>query len=278
MKLFQRNVEYGPPLKLSGWRKVAIGTWKTVGDPSVYGMLDLDVSPALAYLEKLKHKSSERLTLTHFFGKAVAETFKRHPEINCVLRFGKLYPRKHIDLFFQVATDESGKDLSGMTVRDGDQKSVEGFAAEMRMRIEKIRKQGDPDFKKSKNTMSAIPGMLSGVLLDFLGFVMYTLNVYTPLVGSPRDPFGSVMITNIGSLGLEVAFAPLVPYSRVPILLAVGAAKETPVARNGKVEVTQIAKICITLDHRLIDGVHASHMSKTIQKIFADPEGELGLP
>ena len=31
------------------------------------------------------------------------------------------------------------------------------------------------------------------------------------------------MITNIGSIGLDQAYVPLVPYSRVPILIALGA-------------------------------------------------------
>ncbi len=83
------------------------------------------------------------------------------------------------------------------------------------------------------------------------------------------------MVTNIGSLGLDTAFAPLVPYSRVPVLLAVGSAMDRPWVREGKLCVAKVLRICVTLDHRLIDGVHASHMAKTVQKIFADPEREL---
>jgi pyruvate dehydrogenase E2 component (dihydrolipoamide acetyltransferase) len=105
---------------------------------------------------------------------------------------------------------------------------------------------------------------------------MYTLNLWTPLLGSPRDPFGSCMITSIGSLGLDMAFAPLVPYSRVPLLIAVGAARETPVVRDGRLTVALISRLCVTIDHRLIDGMHAAKMAKTMLAVFANPEGELG--
>ena len=40
------------------------------------------------------------------------------------------------------------------------------------------------------------------------------------------------MVTNVGVLGLEEAHVPLVPYSRVPLLLALGAIRETLVARD----------------------------------------------
>ena len=276
MPLLTRNTELGPALKLSSWRKIAIGTWRTAGDPSVYGVTEIDAGPALAYLAKVKEKTGVRVTLSHFTGKAVAVTLARHPEINCILRFGRLYPRKHVDVFFQVATDAGGKDLSGTTLRDVDKKSVSELALEMQARVDAIRNKGDPEFRRMKGMMGMLPGLLTKYVLGFAGFFMYTFNLWSPLLGSPRDPFGSVMITNIGSLGLDMAFAPLVPYSRVPLLIALGTARETPVARNGKLEIAMITRICVTLDHRLIDGMHASKMSRTLTKIFADPEGELG--
>ena len=41
------------------------------------------------------------------------------------------------------------------------------------------------------------------------------------------------MITNIGSLGLDTAYAPLVPFSRVPLLFAIGEAKQHVFVENG---------------------------------------------
>lgn len=276
MPLFTRNAALGPALKISSWRKVAIGTWKSAGDPSVYGIAEMDVAPALAYLDKLRQKTGVKLTLTHFAGKAVAMTLAQHPEINCVLKLGRLYPRKDVDVFFQVSNDADGKDLSGMVIRRADRKSLVEISHEMQERADRIRHQGDPEFKRMKGTMGLLPGILSRFVLGFAGFLMYTLNLWTPLLGSPRDPFGSVMITSIGSLGLDTAFAPLVPYSRVPLLIAVGVARETPVARAGKLEIAMISRFCVTIDHRLIDGMHAAKMSRTLHAIFARPEAALG--
>ena len=141
----------------------------------------------------------------------------------------------------------------------------------MKARAERIRTQGDPEFKKMKSTMGGLPGWASRFVLNFAGFLLYTLNLWTPLLGSPRDPFGSCMVTSIGGLGLDLAFAPLVPYSRVPLLIAVGAVRDTPVVRDGKLAIAPVSRLCVTIDHRLIDGMQASHMAKTLAAYIRAP-------
>jgi len=91
-------------------------------------------------------------------------------------------------------------------------------------------------------------------------------------LGIPKDPFGSVMITNIGGMGIDMALAPLCPYTRVPLLMAVGSVKDRPVAVEGKVEVRPVMTIGVTFDHRLIDGVHAAEMAREFKHCFERPE------
>jgi len=274
--LVSRNIELGQPLRASTWRKIAIGTWRTAGDPSVYASLDMDVERALEYMEKMREKTGLKITLTHFVGKALANVFYKHPELNCVLRFGRLYPRKSIDVFYQVATDVAGKDLSGTTIRNADKKSISEIAMEIQEKANRIRQHGDPDFKKVKSTIGIFPGFLMRSVINFTGLLMYGLNLWSPLLGSPKDPFGSFMVTSIGSLGLDSAFAPLVPYSRVPLIIAVGAIREVPVVRGGQVVVRKVSRLCVTFDHRLMDGLHRAYMAKMLTGIFENPEQMLG--
>lgn len=270
--MFSKNIEYGKPLKISAWRKIAIGTWKTVGDPSVYGALDLDCEQVLKFIEKKRAESGVKITLTHAVGKAIAHTIQKHPEINCVLRFGKLYPRKTVDVFFQVATDEKGEDLSGAVIRNADQKSIVDIARELEESARKIRTKEDQTYTKFKNMTKSLPGMFASTLLGIGGFILYKLNIWSPLLNSPKDAFGSIMVTSIGSLGMDEAYGPLVPYSHVPSVIAVGALTEKPVVRNGQIVIGKMIRVCATFDHRLIDGIHGSKMAKTMKAIFHSPE------
>ncbi|HAR42371.1 MAG TPA: 2-oxo acid dehydrogenase [Bdellovibrionales bacterium] len=276
MPFFTRNVKLGRPLRVGSRRIIALGTWGSAGDPTVYGAADYDAAPALAYIDKLRAQTGKRITLSHFVGKALALTVAQHPDINCVLRFGRFYPRQSVDVCFLVAADSAGQDLSGTIIRNADKKSISDFVTEMETNVEAIRKKGDPAFKKMKSTMSLVPGILARAVIKFSELLMYALNLWTPLLGTPRDPFGSIMITNIGSLGLDMAFAPLVPYSRVPLLISIGAVRETPVVRDQQIVIGKMLRLTVTFDHRLVDGVQMAKMAETLANIFANPEARMG--
>lgn len=276
MAIIERNIRYEKIERLSSFRKVALGTWRTVGDPSVYSEIAFNVEPALDYLQKLNDKNGSKLTLTHFVGKACAETIKNHQEINCILRWGRLYRRSTTDIFFHVAADLKGEDLTGTVVRQIDQKSILQIGEELQAKVKKIRQSGDIDYREMKKLFRKLPAFLSRTMIDLSSYIMYTLNIWSPLLGVPKDSFGSMMITSIGSIGLERAFVPLVPYSRIPLLIAIGSVREAPWIVGGKVEVRKVMSLCVTFDHRVIDGMHASHMAKTMKAIFEDPEKTLG--
>ena len=97
------------------------------------------------------------------------------------------------------------------------------------------------------------------------------MNMDMRWAGMPQDLFGSAMITNIGSLGLPTAFVPLVPYSRVPLLLALGSIESRPVVEKEKVVVRKVMEIGSTFDHRILDGGHAAKMQRIVRKWMENP-------
>lgn len=276
MTILEKHLDLLPAKPASGWRKIALGTWRSAKDPSVYGVLELDASKVLDYMERLSLATGEKITMTHFVGKVTALALERHPEINAVLRFGKLHPRKHVSLFFQAVTDAQGRDLSGLTIKEAERKSLVAIAQEMNRRLVTVRNQTDPSYKKMKSLMQSVPGWITGKILDISSVIQYGLNLWSPLFGTPKDPLGSVMLTNIGSFGLEFAFAPLVAYSRVPLIVTICAVRDEVMARDGKVVIAPMLRLCVTFDHRLIDGLHAAKLAKVAQEVFSDPEKELG--
>jgi len=103
-----------------------------------------------------------------------------------------------------------------------------------------------------------------------------TLNLNLSILGVPSDAFGSVMITNIGSLGLDEAYPPLVPYSRVPMVLAMGAVTDTPVVEDGKVVPGKVMRLCASFDHRILDGAHAAKMVRVLREWIEHPHEKFG--
>jgi pyruvate dehydrogenase E2 component (dihydrolipoamide acetyltransferase) len=266
------NVELVRKKDLSSFRKIAIGTWRTTGDPSVYGTILLRMDAAMQYLADFRAKTGRKLTVSHLMAKAVAAALQKCPDANAMLRFARIYLRKQINIFFQVVLTDEGTDkvdLSGATLEDVDKKSLVTIHDEFAAKVEAVRARKDKALEKSRSMFGKMPGWLVGPLLRFVSFLSYTLNLRLP--GVPKDAFGGVMITNIGTLGLEEAYVPLVPYSKVPILLAVGAVKEEPVVENGKIVVAKVMRVNATFDHRFIDGFHAAIMSKILRDYFERP-------
>lgn len=264
---------------LSNFRRIAIGTWEKTYDPSVYGTMRVRMDKAMDYIAEFRNKTGKRITVSHLMAKAVAEALRRVPDANAVLRFNRLYLRKEIGVFFQVAMTDEGSDkvdLSGATLYGVDAMSLSEIVDEFEDKVRKVRQREDPALEKTRETFQAVPNMLLNGFLKTLSFLTHDLNIDMSWAGVPRDPFGSIMITNIGSLGLDQAYVPLVPYSGVPILIALGAVTEQPVAENGEVVVGRMMNVCATFDHRFIDGVHASVLSKVVREYLGNPHASFG--
>lgn len=260
------------------FRKIAMGSWRTAADPSVYGLLEIDVSNVLAYLENINKNSDVKVGINEFVGRVTALVMKQRPEMNGLIRLGRIYLRRHVNLFYQVNVpggedDPIGKaNLLGLTIDNAEHKSVVEIAKELKSKAGRIKKGHESELTKSVKTLSMVPWQLMRYVLDLTSFLNYDLNLPLQILGMPKDPFGSVMITNVGSMGVETAWAPLVPYTRVPLLLTIGAIVDRPWVVGGKVEVRPIMRIGCTFDHRFMDGVHAAAMNRLFTKYFENPK------
>ena len=267
------NLDIDRERELSTFRKIALGTWRTTADPSVYGSLTLRMDRALEYIEAFRAATGRRLTVTHMMARAAAAVLEKVPDANAILRLGRIYRRKNIGVFFQVALEdpETGKiDLSGATIHDAHRKTLVEICDELSERFEKTRKNKS-ELAKSRNIFKRLPIPAIGPLLDLTAFASYTINLDQTWAGIPRDAFGSIMITNIGALGLEEAYVPLVPYSRVPLLIALGAVRDEVIPVDGQVVIGKTMRLCATFDHRILDGAHAAAMAKTVRAWMEDP-------
>lgn len=264
---------------LSLFRKIAIGTWRNAGDPSVYGCVEVDMEAALAYLQAFREATGKRITVTHLVARAMAQVLHEHPEANAILRWNKIYLRDEVTLFMQVAMKDEvtgAPDLSGITLRDAHRRSLSELVDEVEDKARRVRERRDPSLERSRGLFRYLPHLLLNDFLRVVAFLSYDLNMDLSWAGMPKDPFGAAMITNIGSLGLDAAYVPLIPYSRVPLLLALGAVKETAVVRDGALCARRVMKVHATFDHRFLDGVQAAAMSRTLRDWLEAPQAHFG--
>ncbi len=263
------NVELKPFKRPSMWRRMSLANWRAPTDPQVYGRMELDMTKTLAYAEEAGAAAGIKITPTHLVARAVAGSLRRHPGNNAMIRWNRVYERETVDVFCQVSIPGKN-DLSGAVIRNADTKDAAAIAEDLKKRAARVR-EGSDELSQSRGLLDRIPAFLYRFILGFLSFLQYTLNLNLKSLGLPKDAFGSVMVTSIGSLGIPEGWAPLVPMSRVPIVISVGALQERPWVVDGKVEVRKVCVIAAVFDHRIMDGLSAGKLATELQDYLRDP-------
>jgi pyruvate dehydrogenase E2 component (dihydrolipoamide acetyltransferase) len=80
---------------------------------------------------------------------------------------------------------------------------------------------------------------------------------------------GTFTISNLGMFGVEQFVAVINPPQAA--ILAVGATVDTPVARNGNVEVRPMLTMTLTVDHRAVDGAEGADFLRTVKQFLEEP-------
>ncbi len=273
------NVDLTGPIAISSFRQMATVTWDHPSDPSIYGLLDLDAAPLEARMAELR-AAGHRVTVTHLVARALALTLARHPDLNVMLRRKRLYQRARVDIFLQVAMPDAaglGKtDLSGVKILACDEKDAAAVARECEARVALVRERADPELQASKERIAAIPRVVLRPILRFLAWCQREPNWRMRWAGMPKDPFGSAMITSLGMLGVETAFAPLFPAGGPPIVLMVGQIAWRPTCdAEGQLVARRTLRLCGTFDHRLVDGFHLARLAQTLRHFLEEETSAL---
>ena len=227
---------------------------------------------ALAYLDRLRRETGVRVTVTHLVARALALSIRQYPQLNGIVTRGGIALRETVDIFLQVAT-AGGADLSGVKISRADEKSVLEIAGETEARVERLRQRRDRQVERTKSVLDRIPLRILGPIMRLISYLIYDLDLDLSRLGIVKDEFGSAMVSNIGSFGLEQAHAPLVPFSRTPVVVLVGAVRDRPVAEDGCVVVRPVMTLGVTFDHRFMDGAQGGAMAKIFRAYLEDPAG-----
>ena len=261
---------FRPLRDTSTFRRIAASMWRRPTDPTIYGFVDIDVTETLGFIERFRAATGKKLTMTHVVTRAVSRAFAAHPDLNAKVRFGgRLEARSSVDVFVSVAT--AGGDLSGIKVDGADTLSLEAVVETTTQRVRETRAGTDETYRRSRSTLAATPWWCLRPLLWLTDMISNEVGLDLPGLGMPRDPFGTAVVTNVGTFGIDTAFAPFVPLGRCPMLLLVTEVKKRPMVVGDAVVARPVLRLCGTFDHRIIDGAQAGLLADAIRAYVSDP-------
>ncbi|MDE2999056.1 MAG: 2-oxo acid dehydrogenase subunit E2 [Gemmatimonadota bacterium] len=81
---------------------------------------------------------------------------------------------------------------------------------------------------------------------------------------------GTFTVTNLGSIG-GTSFTPIVNFPEVAIL-GMGRSRREPVVRDARIEARLIMPICLSYDHRVVDGADGARFTRHLVASLENPE------
>ena len=150
------------------------------------------------------------------------------------------------------------------------------FAAEFKEKADRVRTGNDKEIKASKKSINRTPRWMMRPMLKFLRFVQFTLNFDLRWMGVARDPFGSALVSSVGMLGVDGAFAPLFPIGGPPIVMTVGAVTPRAIVdADGQVIAAPVLRLGGTFDHRVYDGFHLATFGNALRRFIEQDVDDL---
>ncbi len=264
--------------KMSTRRKMMIATWAPPKEGNILGALQLDMTETLKYLAAKRAATGAKVTITHLVTKAVGRVLKSMPLVNGRLVMGRYYPADTADVGVLVALETgSGMDLANAKICAADEKPLAAIAAELQDSAARLRSGRDSDFNKSKPLLALLPTFLLRPMIELVG-MLSSLGLSIPALGVRPYPFGTAIITSVGSFGLDLAFVPQTPFTRVPLIFMVGAISPKAVAEKDENtgELRLVPKdtltLTVTVDHRFLDGKDGAKMATMLTRFLEHPE------
>ena len=253
------------------WRRMAAAIFAPPRDGKVFGSLEIDVTESIRFVEQ-KRAEGVPITMTHMvvaaLGRCLGDEVR---DLNCYVKWGRVHPRK--DVVIATAVSLEGKAVTFVKVARAHQRAVTEIATDLSSRVKRTR-AGEEDQAAAKRTLLAnVPWPFRRWLFLFLRFLVHELGVKLPIKGLSTDMFGSVMLTNVGSLGLSYAYTALMPASNLSFVVSIGKVERKPlVDETDQIVIRSVMPFGAVFDHRVCDGAQIGKLHQGLKRYLQNPE------
>lgn len=253
------------------WRRMAAAIFEPPRDAKVFGSLEIDVTESIRFVEQ-KRAEGVPITLTHMvvgaLGRCLGDEVR---DLNCYVQWGHVRPRK--DVVVATAVSLEGKAVSFVKVQRAHQRAITEIARDLDSRVKRTR-AGEEDQAAAKRTMLAnVPWPFRRWLFQILRFLVHELGLKLPIKGLSTDMFGSVMLTNVGSLGLSYAYTALMPASNLSFVVSIGKVERKPIVdENDQIIIRSMMPFGAVFDHRVCDGAQIGKLHQGLKRYLQNPE------
>lgn len=244
-------------------------------EAAVYFEQRLELADTLAWLDAANadRPHDDRYKLFDLVLTAAVRTLALRPRLNRFVAGGRLWQRDHIALGFAVKPERS--DHSGIRTvkqRFAPDITLPQLRAQVRDAIEQGRTGPESGPEQEMRLLTHLPVSIMRRLmrlqrtLDALGLIPAALLRDDPL-------YSSIMLANLGSIGLDAPYHHLFEYGTTSLFITLGTIKQAPVVlSDGQVAARPVIDLKYTLDERIADGFYCALSIELFQNLLLDPD------
>ena len=234
----------------------------------------IDLTNIMAYLEKKNADNPPyRYNLFQIMITAMLKVVTLRPKMNRFIANQTMYQRNEISAAFTVKKIFSDNGAEALAIiRSKPEDTLDTIHDEIFRQVSLCRSEKLDDGMKSVDLVCRTPRplfKLLGALLRFLdrhGWVPYPI-----IKGDPY--YSSVMLSNLGSIGLNAGYHHLTNWGTTSIFCVIGSIAKRPFYKeDGSVDMRESVDIGLTIDERLADGYYYSRTIRLLKKLLENPE------
>lgn len=247
---------------------------KTRGDASNYFKDRADIAAAEAYIRQVRSEGYNGIGMLHFFLACYVRCVSQFPALNRFVSGYRLYARNNIEVVMTVKKKlsvDSGETTFKVILAPTD--DIRIIYEKMRVEIEKIKADTeDNSTEKVAGTLIRLPRLLLRAAIRFVGWLDY--HGWAPQMLLDASPFhGSLVITDLGSLGIGTIYHHLYNFGNIPLFLSFGAKyREFEVERDGNVVEHRYIDYSIVTDERICDGYYYANAFRHMKYYLRNPK------
>ena len=233
----------------------------------------VDITEAERFLRGKRLHGYPGMGLLHVFIATYIRVASQYPGINRFVSGQRVYARNNIE--FVMTIKKELKTVAGETSVKAifdPRDTINDVYNKLGAEIDKVKEAGeDTDTDDVAKALMKLPRLLLRfaiwmiLVLDYIGWLPKAL-----LKASPFH--GSVIITDLGSIGLPAIYHHLYNLGNMPLFISIGTKRKAFVTRkDGVIAERKYVDYKLVSDERICDGFYFSQAFKLFRSILRDP-------
>ena len=264
---------------LDAYNALAPFIMKTRNDASNYFSDSIEISETDRFLRAKRRENMPGLGMLHLFVAAYVRTLSQRPALNRFISGQRIYARNNIEVVMTVkkAMKSTAGETSIKVVFD-PRDTIRDVYEKMNTAIDSV-KEGEVDTStdNAANAFMKIPR----VILKFVIFIVNAMDYFglVPQALLNASPFhGSMIVTDLGSLGIAPIYHHLYNFGNLPVFIAFGVKRrEREIEKAGTIVEKKYIDYKVVGDERICDGFYFAYSLKHMRSYMMYPE-QLDVP